>query len=111
MNQQHMNGQTMQSKQGMPGKQACNNWNDECMMSDLLDTTKHIATQYGSLILEGSTKPLRQILTDNLDETLNDQFQIFEQVQQRGWYQTKAAQQPDVQTAKQKFTQTKNQLM
>lgn len=105
MNQQHMNSQTMQNKQ------ASANWNDERMMSDLLDTTKHIATQYGSLILEGSTKPLRKILTDNLDETLNDQFQIFEQVQQRGWYQTKAAQQPDVQTAKQKFTQTKCQLM
>ena len=32
-------------------------------------------------------------------------------MQQRGWYQTKPAQQPDIQTAKQKFAQTKNQLM
>ncbi len=92
-------------------KQACESWDDRCMVSDLLDTAKHIATEYGSYIIEGSSQPLRQVLTTNLDETFNDQFQIFQQMQQRGWYQTKPAQQPDVQTAKQKFTQTKNQLM
>ena len=46
-----------------------------------------------------------------MDATANDQFQIFQQMQQRGWYQTKAAQQQDVQQAKQKFAQQKQQLM
>lgn len=104
-----MNNQYTNSN--MNAKQACNKWDDKCMMEDLLDTTKHIAEQYGSFVLEGSTQPFRQVLNTNMDQTINDQFQIFEQLQQRGWYQTKAAQQPDVQTAKQKFTQTKTQLM
>ncbi len=99
------------NNQSMNNKQACASWDDRCMMGDLLDTTKHIAGEYGSYIVEGSNQPLRQVLTTNMDETLSDQFQIFQQMQQRGWYQTKPAQQPDVQTAKQKFTQTKNQLL
>lgn len=97
--------------QNMNGKQACAKWDDQCMLGDLLDTAKHIATEYGSYIIEGSNAQVRQMLTHNMTETINDQFQIFEQMQQRGWYKTKPAQQPDIQTAKQKFTQTKNQLM
>ncbi|MDR0928999.1 MAG: spore coat protein [Oscillospiraceae bacterium] len=99
-----------QMNQANQASQASQAWDDRCMMSDLLDTSKHIASQYGSYIIEGSTQPLRQVLTGNLDETFNDQFQIFETMQQRGWYQTKPAQQPDIQTAKQKFTQTKQTL-
>ncbi len=95
----------------MNGKQACAQWDDQRMVGDLLDTTKHIATVYGSYIIEGSCPNLRQVMTANMNETLNDQFQIFQQMQQRGWYQTKPAQQPDIQAARQKFTQEKGQLM
>ena len=87
------------------------NWDDQCMATDLLDTTKHLASQYSTLILEGSAQPLRKIMSDNLNQTLNDQFQVFEQMEQRGWYQTQQAQQQDIQTAKQKFQQEKNKLM
>lgn len=97
--------------ENMNGKQALASWDDQRMVTDLLDTARHIATEYGSYIIEGSNMQLRQLLTNNLNETYNDQFQIFEQMQQRGWYQTKPVQQPDLQTAKQKFTQTKGQLM
>ena len=104
MNNQYMNP-------NMNSKPASGKWDDKCMMEDLLDTTKHIAEQYGANVLEGSTQQFRQILNTNMDQTINDQFQIFEQIQQRGWYPTKAAQQPDVQTAKQMFSQTRSQLM
>ena len=82
---------------------ACAQWDDRCMMSDLLDTAKFITGAYGSYVCEGSNGALRQVLQANMDETANDQFQIFQQMQQRGWYATKAAQQQDVQQAKQKF--------
>jgi len=95
----------------MNGKKTCTQWDDQHMVGDLLDTAKHIASSYGNYIIEGSNPQIRQVLTTNMDEMLNDQFQIFEQMQQRGWYQTKPAQEPDVQTAKQKFTQQKGQLM
>ncbi len=92
-------------------KQACTKWDDQRMMGDLLDTAKHLATEYGSYITEGSCPQLRQVLTNNMTEMLGDQFQIFQQMQQRGWYQTKPAQQNDIQQAKQKCTQEKSQLM
>lgn len=90
---------------------ACSQWDDRCMMGDLLDTTKHITGMYGTNVCEGSNDTLRQVLQFNLDEAANDQFQIFQQMQQRGWYQTKQAQQQDVQQAKQKFSQQMQQLM
>ena len=92
-------------------RNACAQWDDRCMMTDLLDTAKHITEVYGAYVCEGSSDTLRQVLQDNMDATANDQFQIFQQMQQRGWYQTKAAQQQDVQKAKQKFAQQKQQLM
>ena len=97
--------------QNQNGNQACAQWDDRCMMNDLLETAKHIAGEYGSYVVEGSNEPFRQVLSTNMDETICDQFQIWQQMQQRGWYQTKPAQQQDVQTAKQKFTQTKTSLM
>ena len=92
-------------------RNACAQWDDRCMMTDLLDTAKHITEVYGAYVCEGSSETLRQVLQDNMDATANDQFQIFQQMQQRGWYQTKAAQQQDVQQAKQKFAQQTQQLM
>ena len=82
-------------------RNACAQWDDRCMMTDLLDTAKHITEVYGAYVCEGSSDTLRQVLQDNMDATANDQFQIFQQMQQRGWYQTKAAQQQDVQQATQ----------
>ena len=108
MNNQYMNPNTNQS---MNSKPASHKWDDKCMMEDLLGTTKHIVEQYGTNVIEGSTQQLRQILNQNMDQTINDQYQIFEQLNQRGWYPTKAAQQPDVQAAKQMFSQTRSQLM
>lgn len=93
------------------GNNACAQWDDRCMMTDLLDTAKHITEVYGAYVCEGSSDTLRQVLQNNMDATANDQFQIFQQMQQRGWYQTKVAQQQDVQQAKQKFAQQKQQLM
>ncbi|MCL1964062.1 MAG: spore coat protein [Firmicutes bacterium] len=92
-------------------KKALTQWDDQRMVGDMLDTAKHIATSYGSFIIEGSNPQIRQILSTNMDETVCDQFQLFEQMQQRGWYQVKPAQQPDIQMAKQKFAQTKSQLL
>ncbi len=92
-------------------KNACAQWDDRCMMTDLLDTAKHITEVYGAYVCEGSSDTLRQVLQSNMDATANDQFQIFQQMQQRGWYQTNAAQPQDVQQAKQKFAQQKQQLM
>lgn len=93
------------------GNQACSEWNDQRMTDDLLSTAKHIAGEYGSLICEGSNEQLRQVLNNNMQQTIQDQYQIFDHMRQRGWYETKNAQPQDIQSAKQKFTQEKSGLL
>lgn len=68
----------------MNGKKACTQWDDQRMLGDMLDTAKHIATTYGNYLIEGSNPQIREVFSTNMDETACDQFQIFEQMQQRG---------------------------
>lgn len=99
------------NQNSMNNKRACAQWDDRCMIDDLLETSKHIASEYSAYVVEGSNEGLRQVLSTNMDETICDQFQIWQQMQQRGWYQTKPAQPQDIQMAKQKFAQTKASLL
>lgn len=95
---------------GMQTNQMAQNWDDQRMINDLLSTEKHMAGEYGTLITEGSTQQFRDLLTHNMQTTLQDQFEVFTQMSNRGWYPTKPAQQPEIQTAKQKFAAMRNEL-
>jgi len=86
-------------------------WDDQRMINDLLSTEKQLAGEYGMQIIEGSTQQFRDVLTQNHRDTLQDQFKVYQQMEQRGWYPLKPAPQPEIQTAKQKFMAMKNQLM
>ena len=99
------------NQNSMNNKRACAQWDDRCMIDDLLETSKHIAGEYSAYVVEGSNEGLRQVLSTNMDETICDQFQIWQQMQQRGWYQTKPAQPQDILMAKQKFAQTTASLL
>lgn len=85
-------------------------WTDQDMLGDLLALEKQITTNYGTYVCEGSCEPFRQVLTSNYEQSSQDQFHVFQQMSQRGWYQTKAAPTQDVQTAMQKSNQNKSQM-
>jgi len=80
------------------------------LMNDLLTSEKQISSAYNVGITEASCANLRQHLTSCLNDTQNIQYQIFDAMKQRGWYQIKKAQPQDVQSAKTKFNQESNQL-
>ena len=63
-----------------------------------------------SEVLEASHQGMRQVMNDTFMQIGQDQLQIFQLMQQNGWYQTKPAQPQDVQTAKQKYQQMRNTL-
>ncbi len=84
--------------------------NDEDLMNDLLAQEKQLVSNYGTYVCEASCPNLRQVLVGNLTETTQDQFDVFNQMQSRGWYATKPANAPDVQAAKQKYAQIKSQI-
>ncbi len=84
--------------------------NEKELMTDLLNTEKEIAKLYTTAITESSCPNMRQVLIQNMQQTCTDQYNLFNQMRTKGYYQTKDAQASDVQQAKQKFTTMRNQL-
>lgn len=93
--------------QGAPDAQPLS---DQELAFDLLYQEKALMTNIASEVLEASQPGIRQVLNDTYMQMGQDQLQIFQLMQQCGWYQTKPAQPQDVQTAKQKFQQMRNTL-
>lgn len=80
------------------------------LMNDLIASEKQVTSAYNTGITEASCSNLRQELTKCLTETQEIQYELFNAMKQRGWYQTKQAQQQDVQSAKTKYQQLKTEL-
>ena len=81
------------------------------LMNDLIASEKQVTSAYSVGITEASCPNLRQHLTKCLNESQAIQYQLFNAMQQRGWYQTKQAQTQDVQNAKTKYNQMKGDLL
>ncbi len=80
------------------------------IMNDLLTSEKQVISAYNTGITEVSCQDLRQHLTNSLTGTQEIQFQIFNSMQQRGWYQTKPASNQEVQNVKTKYNQVKSEM-
>lgn len=83
---------------------------DKDMLEDILTIEKHIAGVYNTSITESACQNLRQVLGSNMDETLKDQYDVFNEMSTRGFYQTKPANPQDITTAQQKYQQEQSQL-
>lgn len=83
---------------------------EQDMLNDLLTQEKQFISAYSTFIGEASCPNLRHLLMTNFDQVCEDQYQIFDIMRKKGYYQTKDAQDADVNTAKQKFSQMKSQL-
>lgn len=80
------------------------------LLDDLLNQEKHFMNSYSIYISEGACPNLRQLMTSQFNQICNDQYQIFDCMRQKGFYQIKDAQDADVQQAKQKFAQMQSQM-
>ncbi len=83
---------------------------DQDRMEDLLAQEKYLIDGYSTFIPEASCPQLRQVLCDNLNGCFNDQYAVFDKMSQLGWYPTKNAPQADIDEARQKSEQLKQQL-
>ncbi len=81
------------------------------ILNDLLNQEKQIISTYSTAVSESSCPNMRQLLLRNINECSTDQFNIFSTMVTKGYYQTKDAQDQEVQQAKQKFQQMQGQLM
>lgn len=80
------------------------------ILNDLLIQEKHMSSAYSTYVTEASCPNLRSLLTQNLTDIFNEQYQVFDTMRQKGMYQTKDAQTQDVQQAKQQFQQMWQQM-
>ncbi|NMB35068.1 MAG: spore coat protein [Firmicutes bacterium] len=59
---------------------------DKEIAGDVLTGTKHLSQGYMHAILESQNPNLHQTFIDFHDQHLNDHWQIFQIMQQNGWY-------------------------
>ena len=86
------------------------NLSEQDMLEDLLTQEKQFISAYSTFITEASCPNLRHILMTNFDQSCEDQYMIFDLMRKKGYYPPKDAQDNEVNTVKQKFTQMKSQL-
>lgn len=86
------------------------NFTEKELINDLLLSEKQVSSAYTVGITESSCTNLRNILTRCEQNVLKTQEELFNAMRQRGWYQIKKAASQDVQNAKDKYNQRKNEL-
>lgn len=77
------------------------------LLTDILNQERTLIKEYASNITESSCTNLRQLLLNNMTEVAADQYTVFEQMKNRQMYETKKAQQNEVQSTRQKVQQLK----
>lgn len=81
-----------------------NNYNDKDMMTDALSTQKFLADNYNSFASEAASPAFKADMMNILSEEHQMSFEIFGEMQKRGWYNVEQAEQCKIDKAKQKFT-------
>lgn len=79
--------------------------NDQAIMETLLNTTKGVCDLYMHGTIESATPNVHQTFSSALNDSLCMQDQVYQKMSEKGWYQTSAAPQQQVDQVKQKFTQ------
>ena len=79
--------------------------NDQTIMETILNTTKGVCDLYMHGAIESATPDVHQAFSAALNDSLCMQDQVYQKMSQKGWYQTAAAPQQQVDQVKQKFAQ------
>ena len=86
------------------------NFTDREIMDDILTSQKHITDVYNTFSNECVNQQLQNDMINILKEEHSMQFDVFSDMQQRGWYSPAAAQQQMITEAKTKFQNMASQL-
>lgn len=80
------------------------------ILFDILNSEKELIKTYSTAVTESSCANMRQVLMNNFKQCAEDQFNVYNAMRDKGYYQGKDAQDKDVQQAKQKYQQLQSQL-
>jgi len=79
------------------------NLTEQEIMNDALSSEKQIISAYGTFLAESTCENLRQEMAKIINDKQQIQYEIFDTMKQKGWYNVKNANLNDVQTATQKY--------
>lgn len=97
------NQQSSQQQQTVPNGQGMQ-FEDADILQVCLNESKHIATALNIFIQDASDEQLRRDYMTMLGDLYNQQKQIFDIMQQKGFYEVKTASPQDITQAQQKFS-------
>lgn len=75
------------------------------VLTDLLQTEKHITSSYNTFVTETTCANLRQNLRDILNEEQSIHETLWNTMSQKGWYPVSDAQPQEVQKVKDQYNQ------
>lgn len=78
--------------------------NDQCIMENLLLTTKGVCDLYLHGTIESPTANVHQAFSAALNDALKMQDTIYQQMSAKGWYTTEQAPQQKLTQLRQKFS-------
>lgn len=84
--------------------------NEKDALQDLLDCEKLLMSYYSAALMEGSCKPFRKEILKNYTAHAETQFQVFEQMLSRGYYEVQPAAKMMVDQNAEKFSKVKKQI-
>jgi len=82
------------------------NFNEKDSLSDLLMQEKEIIKVYGTFLPEGSTSQLRNIIKKNMDVIACGQFDIFNEMKTKGYYNLKDAEEKQITETKKMYSKS-----
>ena len=91
------------------GNQPGSTISEKDLMNDVLSSQKFITDTYNTFTNESATPSVRDEFMRILTDEHQIQADVFQTMQQRGWYDIPQAQQQKIQQARQKYESAKNQ--
>ncbi len=85
-------------------------FSEQELLNDLLNQEKQMVTSYATFLTEASCHNLRKVLSGNLSQTSHDQFQVFEQLRDKGYYQGNDASDQEVLKVKSTYKAMQDEL-
>ncbi|MBE7061348.1 MAG: spore coat protein [Clostridiales bacterium] len=84
--------------------------NEKEGFTDILILEKHILSVYATVIEESTSEGFRAVVNKHLNEAVSDQFSVFLQMTDRGFYKVETAKEEQVQQVRESYKQTLKEI-
>ena len=84
---------------------------EQDLLADLLNQEKQLLSAYTVALQESTCPQLRKLLINQFHQTSKDQFELFDQMRQKGYYQSKDATDTEISLVRANLKNVQNELV